>query len=403
MQYSRTESKLIVCFECTSNIKLLLDHLVESEQYKDYSEAISSALENLVVLQNELSGKGALIIESGNESVSLRSQPKGGKVAKQDKAAQRSKRVKKKDIQAETLPQNIPIQIPEIFLLDDISRPLSSLASPPGDVWATGQKVPLERWVFGQYNRLLPAKASCRALAHLLSGKPNGVSLDKATLKISEEALTLGSFLAHRDKENGTKRDEALSTAFPSPDREVEKSRLRYAHQFVAGVSKQGQVSGLLMDLKLINHTGGKNPRLKLTEAGWGFAELRNPIFDGDAPETAQKFTAEERSFLLNHISSSVPAEDFAYRTILAAVDGGAQTPEKLDSALQSYVSQDARRNLTKSFLASQRSGAVSRMADLELIARERDGVKVSYVVSDLGKQYTQDKVVPLQRRKHLE
>lgn len=394
---------MIVCFDCTSRTKSLLDRLVDSEQYKDYSEAISSALENLVVLQNELSGKGALIIESGNESISVRSQPKGGKVARQDKATQLPKKVKKEDLRAKTLQQSIPTQIPEIFLWDSISGPLSPLASPPGDVWAMGQEVPLERWIFGQHNRLLPTKASCRALAHLLSDQPKGVSLDEAASKISEEAMILGSFLAHRDKQNGTKRDEALSTAFPSPNREVEKSRLRYANQFVAGISKQGKVSGLLMDLKLINHTGGKIPRLKLTEAGWGFAKLRNPVFDSDPPETAQKFTAEERSSLLNHISSSVPVEDFAYRTILGAVGDGAQTPEKLDSALQSYVSKNLDRNLTKSFMASQRSGAVSRMADLELIARERNGVKVSYVVTDSGKQYTQDKVIPLQRRKHLE
>jgi Arc/MetJ-type ribon-helix-helix transcriptional regulator len=398
------EPELIVCFESSSRTKTQLDSLIESGQYKDYSEAISSALENLIVLQNELSGKGALIIESRKESISLRSQPKSGRSSKRGKAAQRTKEATtKENLESEAFLRNIPTQVPDIFLSGDISRPLSSLASSPGDVWAMGQEVPLERWIFGQYNRLLPAKASCRALAHLLDGKPNGVSLDEAASRISEEALALGSFLTHRDKQNGTKRDEALSTAFPSPDREIEKSRLRYAHQFVASISKQGKVSGLLIDLKLINHTGGKNPRLKLTEAGWNFAKLRNPVFDGDAPEATQKFTAEERSFLLNHISSSVPAEDFAYRTILVAVDGGAQTPEKVDSALQEHVSQTAGRSLTKSFLASQRSGAISRMADLGLIKRERDGVKVSYVVTDVGKQYTQNKVIPLQRRKHIE
>lgn len=383
---------------------MLLDSLVNSEQYKDYSEAISSALENLVVLQNELSGGGALIIESEDESVSLRSQPKSGKASRRGKTAQRTKRASvKKYSKSKAFPQNIPTQVPEIFLLDDIGKPFSSPANPPGDVWAMGQKVPLERWIFGQYNRLLPAKASCRALAHLLDGEPNGVSLDEAASRISEEALTLGSLLTHRDKQSGTKRDEALSTAFPSPDREIEKSRLRYANQFVASISKQGKVSGLLMDLKLINHTGTKNPRLKLTEAGWGFAKLRNPVFDGDTPGTTRKFTAEERSFLLNHISSSVAAEDCAYRTIMAAVDGGAQTPDELDAALREHVSQNAGRSLTKSFLASQRSGAVSRMADLELITRERHGVKVVYVVTDEGKLYTQNKVIPLQRRKHLE
>lgn len=395
---------MIVCFECTPKTKLLLDGIVNSQQYKDYSEAISLAVENLAVLQRELSGRGALVIDSRDESVSLRSQPKSSKPSKRSKVTQRPKRANEKGKVSESDPllPNTPVMLPSIFLLDDISEPLS-LASLPSDVWVMGQQVPLERWIFGQYNKLLPAKASCRALARLLDGKSDGVPLEDAASKISEEASTLGSFLAHRDKQNGTKRDNALSTAFPSPNREVEKSRLRYASQFVAGVSKQGQVSGLLMDLKLINHTGGKNPRLALTEAGWGFAKLRNHVLDGDMPKIAQKFAAEERSFLLNHISNSVPAEDFAYRAIVRAVDGGAQTPEKLDSALQRYVSQDVSQSLTKSFLASQRSGAVSRMADLGLITRERDGVKVSHVVTDMGRQYAQDKVIPLERRKRVE
>jgi Arc/MetJ-type ribon-helix-helix transcriptional regulator len=375
------EPELIVCFESSSRTKTQLDSLIESGQYRDYSEAISSAVENLTVLQNELSGGDALIIESAGKSASLRLHPESGEASRRGKMVQRTKRANaKKHSRPKAFLQNIPTEVPEVFLLDDIGKPFTSPANPPGDVWTMGQNVPLERWIFGQYNRLLPVKASCRALAHLLDGKPNGVSLDEAASRISEEALTLGRLLAHRDKLSGTKRDEALSTAFPSPDREIEKSRLRYANQFVASISKQGKVSGLLMDLKLINHTGTKNPRLQLTEAGWGFAKLRNPVLDGDAPEATQKFTAEERS-----------------------VDGGAQTPDELDVVLREHVSQDAGRSLTKSFLASQRSGAVSRMADLELITRERTGVKVFYVVTDLGKQYTQNKVIPLQRRKPFE
>lgn len=384
---------------------MLLDSLVESEQYKDYSETITSALENLALLQSELSNKQALIVESKNNSASVRSRPKSGKSVEQSKGTQRAKKAnaKSKGLGSRASLPNTPTQVPKIFLLDDIGDEPSSFASLPHDVWAEGQKVPLERWIFGQYNRLLPAKASCRALARLLSGKPDGVSLIEVASKISEEALNLGTFLAHRDKENGTKRDNTLSTAFPSLVREVEKSQLRYASHFVAGVSKQGRVSGLLIDLKLINYTGGKNPHLKLTEPGWRFATLRNPILDGGTADTTQKFTAEEKSLLLDHIFSSVPAEDFAYRAILGAVNEGARTPEALDSALKKYVSKDTGRNLTNSFLASQRSGAVSRMADLELITRERDGVKVSYVITNLGRQYIENKVIPLQRRKHFE
>jgi Arc/MetJ-type ribon-helix-helix transcriptional regulator len=395
---------VIICFECSSRTKTIIDTMVQSGQYKNHSEAISSAIDNLAVLQEELSRKGLLVFESKDEPAPLSSEPKDEKAFKRNKIVRRSKEASvKKGPKSKALLPATPDRMPETFMLDGITESPPSPASPPGDVWAKGQEIPLERWIFGQYNKLLPAKVSCRAFAHLLHNKPDGIPLEEAALRISEEALILGSFLTRWDKENGTKRDDALSTAFPSSEREVEKSRLRYANQFVASVNKQGRVSGLLIDLKLINYTSGKSPHLKLTEAGWGLAKLPNPILDSKTLETTQKFTAEERSFLLDHISSSVPAEDFAYRAILAAVDAGADAPEKLDSALQRYVSQDASQTLTKSFLASQRSGTVSRMVDLELIMRKRDGVKVFYVVTDLGRQYVQDKVVPLQRRKHLE
>lgn len=380
---------MIICFECPARTKTLLDNIVGSGQYKDYAEAISSAIENLSVLQNELSHKGVLVIEARDQSISPNPQPRGRKTAKGNGIVRRSKRASTqgRSPELETTLATAPTRVPKMFLLDGIGESLPSPASPPDDIWAKGQEVPLDRWIFGQYNKLLPAKASCRALAHLLNDKPDGIPLDEAASRISEEALTLGLFLAYHDRQNGTARDEALSTAFPSLSREVEKSRLRFANQFVASINKQGQMSGLLIDLKLVNRIG-RTPHLKLTEAGWRFATLPNLILDAEAPETTRKFTREEESFLLNHISNSVPIEDFAYRAILTAVAEGATTPEKLDSALQRYVSQDAERNLTKSFLTSQRSGAVSRMADLDLIARVRDGVRVSYVVTNLGKQY---------------
>ena len=395
---------MIVCFECAPRTKILLDSLMESEQYRDYSEVISLAVGNLNVLQNELSSKGVLTLESESELISLQTRLRTDHVQDQnyellDSKNQDSKRT---EPQSEAISKESSASIPGLFLLDGIDE-LASLASPPADVWTVKQEVPLERWIFGQYNKFLPAKVSCRALAHLLQENPDGVRLEEAASEISQGALNIGSLLAHLDKQNGNKREDALSIAFPSPDRDIEKSRMRYANQFVASVTKKGKVSGLLMDLKLINPTGGNKPLLKLTEAGWSFAKLRNPILDNNPPETIQKFTVDERDFLLDHISSSVPVEDFAYRAILTAIDDGASTPNDLDTALQEHVSQDASQSLTESFLATQRSGAVSRMTDLGLIVRKRDGVRVSYLTTDLGNQYAEDKVVSLRRGKHAE
>lgn len=378
---------------------------MNSGQYKDYSEIISLALDNLSVLQNELLSKGVLTLESESELTSLQARLGTDRLAEQNAelTSPNKQDSERTDLQSETLLAESPASIPSLFLLDGIGDSSASLANSPTDIWIAKQEVPLERWIFGQYNKFLPAKVSTRALAHLLQDKPDGVPLEDAAFEISQEALNIGSLLARYDKQNGAKRDAAISTAFPSFDREAEKSRMRYANQFVASVTKKGKVSGLLMDLKLINHTGGNKPRLKLTEAGWSFAKLRNPVLDNDPPETTRKFTADEVAYLLNHISGSVPAEDFAYRAILAAVDGGARTPGELDTALRKYVSKNKTKPLTESFLATQRSGAVSRMSDLGLVTRKRDGVKVSYLTTYLGKQYAEDKVVPLQRRKHVE
>jgi hypothetical protein len=146
----------------------------------------------------------------------------------------------------------------------------------------------------------------------------------------------------------------------------------------------------LLTDLKLINHSRGEEPLIWLTEMGWRFALLRNPVLDEGQEKPTRKFSVEETAFLLDHIARSVPIEAFAYRTILTAILQGADTPEKIDTVLQKYAPQDRSRNLTVSFLSSQRSGAISRMADLGLVTRIRDGVRVFYTVTDAGKQFVQ-------------
>jgi len=379
---------MIICFNCSAETKKILDNLFETGQYKDYSEVISVALANQAILKGQLSEKGALII--GDDNVSGLTSPASSKSTTPQTLIhsvelQHSKKTKSNPppIQEHTL-------IPALFILDGISEISSSFASLPNDVWITGQEVPLDRWLFGQYNKMIPAKVNCRALAHLLKDEPKGIPIDKGPLQIAEEAAILGQFLTRHDEQNSIGRDEAFSTAFPSTGEEAEKSLLRYANQFVASVNKQGQVSGLLIDLKLINHTGGKNPLLLLTEAGWRFATLQNPILDGTQETPTQKFRSEEVSFLLEHIARSVPAEDFAYRAILTALTEGANTPDKLDAALKKYVSQDPSRNLSESFLSSQRSGAISRMADLGLVTRVRNGVKVSYAITTGGKLYSE-------------
>jgi hypothetical protein len=367
-----------------------MDYLVHSMQYKGYSELIASAVENLILLHEEVVKNGHVVIGEESPPVARKtstsaSPPTRATSRRSGLTTASRQRVKGKT--GMSPPKKEPT-IPRIFLLDGIAESPPALAALPNDLWLAGQKIPLDRWVFGQYNKLFPAKASCRALAHLLTREPRGVPLESAVVEVAENAAVLGDFLKYLDKRNGSNRDNAFSTAFPTTEDSSNKGRQRYASQFVASVNTQKQVSGLLIDFKLVNYTDARNVTLQLTRVGWEFAAMANPILDrvGDTP--SQKFSAGETVFLIDHILRSVPVEDFAYRTIMAAVCHGADTPENLDEALGEHIPQDTIRSLSKSFLSSQRSGAISRMADLGLVTRVRDGVRVSYAVTDAGREY---------------
>ena len=119
------------------------------------------------------------------------------------------------------------------------------LADLPTDMWARSQEVPLDRWVLGQYNRLLPAKVNARALVNLFA--QNGgkaMALSEAATTLATIAAELGRVLAAWDEQAGVHRDNALATAFPTSVGDVDKALTRYANQFVVYCNKQGELSG---------------------------------------------------------------------------------------------------------------------------------------------------------------
>lgn len=284
------------------------------------------------------------------------------------------------------MPKASELSIPEVFGSRPVSPGDELVAPEPADVWGPNEDVPIDRWLFGQFNRLLPGKASCRALSNLLLDDQVDSSLTELAGAIARDASLLGDVLATRDRNSGIARDEALATAFPtSGGPNSERGVLRYSNQFVVSVNSNGQLSGLLVGLKLINRVGGPKSPVSLTEAGWGFARLPNPILDAGEDGHNGKFSDDEIQLMLKHIRDSVPAESFAYKKILEAIESGHKSPDSLDAALASLKSKD---DASKSFLASQRSGAVSRMSDLGLVERVRSGVRVEYAATDVGRHF---------------
>jgi hypothetical protein len=382
---------MIVCFHCSTETKANLDRLLADGAYQSYDEAIGSAIRNQVLMEQEAAATGAIVI-SGSTLAPARPQqplPQPDREPKEKPGMNRSRNgASTKEMSVAARIANPPIpEIPTLFRLDGFPEELpGGLAELPPDMWSHGQTIPLDRWVLGQFNRLLPAKANSRALIRLCLDNPGGLEIAEAASTVAEQAAILGAYLRHLDAKNDIPRDDALSTAFPTTSDDADKSRTRYANQFVAYQNGKGELSGLMIDLKLINVLiQRKERRLVPTRVAWEFAAMPNPLLDGGPDGSLEKFSPQERSFLIGHLVRSVPVEAFAYRVILRAVADGYNTPETIDAVLRSDLISDRVAMLSPSFLASQRSGAISRMSDLGLIARQRAGVRVLYSVGQNG------------------
>ena len=378
---------MIICFFCAAQTKQQLDSLLATQQYEDYAAAIASAVANLVAIQEELGDEGHLVI--GTSSREKPRHPSSSEPT-QPRAEASAQAVPSRSPSADATSDQTRLRpaMPTFFSLDGLrDTPPQDLAPAPSSSWTVGETVPLNHWTFGQYNRLLPVKATCRGLARLLLDEPQGISVQDAPHRLASAATKLGDYLAAVDRAHGRTRDEKLATAFPTTGKNVAKSQTRFANQFVATPGKAG-LSGLPVVLQLINHAGHSKDHLQLTDAGWKFALLKNPVLDQELDPATGRFSTQETEFLLHHIAHSVPAEDFPYRAILQAILDGASTPTTIDSALRGYIPEHDSGRLTSGFLTSQRSGAISRMADLGLVQRRRIGVRVLYEITTAGRKY---------------
>jgi hypothetical protein len=198
----------------------------------------------------------------------------------------------------------------------------------------------------------------------------------------------LGDYLKALDDRAQARREDAFSAAFPSSTIEGGgESRLRFGNQFVASM-RRDQLSGFPAALKLAAIDTAKDPRLSLTKAGADFALLQNPILDTAWTPATRRLTLEEIEFLLAHIIRSVPEETSAYFAILDAIQSGANNPDAVDKYLRQRFDLPTEQAITKTFLTTQRTGAISRLADLGLIAREKEGLRVTYLLTEVGRSF---------------
>jgi hypothetical protein len=370
---------MVICFDSSNEGKNALEALMQSGQFRDVSEAISAALVSYQVIHRAVSKGNPVVV--------------GGDVPAPTPATK---------VQAAASPAS-PMSktgVPVLFQMQEIGLEELMLQAVPNSPFTL---LPPTRWFFGQYNKFLPVKASCRGLLNLLAKNRNGVPLPEAADSISTAAGHLGDYLLDLDANSDRTREEAFASAFPTRASLGSGSQIRFANQFVGDLRQPKQLenqpreskfNGFPAALKFMVCADGRTPLLNLTRPGAEFAQLESPVLDCGAQTPNRKFSEAETAFLLAHVRRCVPEEASAYFSVVEGIQKGANTPDTLDQYLCERFSLSVApianedNQITQTFLTTQRTGAISRMVDLGLVTRAKEGLRVTYDVTQAANTF---------------
>lgn len=236
--------------------------------------------------------------------------------------------------------------------------------------------------LWGQYNRFFPVKVAVRVAANLAKKSSNGYmplgELQETSAQIARE---LGKEIERRDKALGRKRGTIISAGLPL-GKALDKTMARFKNQFV-GYMAGNRIEGATPALKFLDIARDERNLVVagVTNDGLDFASLPNPILD--SADYSSSLSQPEVEFLLKHIAKEVPKEAELMKVILAAIKHGVDTPEALNERVGEFL-RDWKRNE----VIMMRAGLVSRMSELDLLDREKAGVKVTYVLTEKGEKY---------------
>ncbi len=401
---------MIISFRCSPRLKQQIVALVEAGLYPDVSAFCETAIENQLLL--EQAHPDSPTRERHSQRTKSKVNPAANPVRKRAAKEPRYERttiaaasgepsttglasIRPSDPRGESEglvhPADRTLFPPDKILLSRAAKPPFSLPEAFSDIFHLDEEIPVDRWLFGQYNRILPVKVSMRALCSLAEQGKDALVLETVAPRIAEAAAQFGSCLQSLDRRFGIHRDESLATAFPDLGVEGQKGRVRFQNQFV-GHTVKGEQGGLLVGLKLAVIQVTKNkPHIFPTVAGWEFARLSNPLLDDPTPQMPIRFGEEEIAFLLQHVKDNVPVELFAYRVILSLITDGLRTPESLNQGLASYLSPGKTLRDEEDFVSTQRTGAIGRIADLGLVGRERQSTRISYLLTIAGRKFLEE------------
>jgi hypothetical protein len=230
---------------------------------------------------------------------------------------------------------------------------------------------PVTDRIWGQVNRYLPMKVATRWIAVQAAQRQEWPELASTLVGVTEDATLFGSRVEFADRQLGRTREQMLSIGLPRTDNS--QSQDRFVTQIIARVTRSDRFhAGALFHYAFAALDGS---RVALTAAGLKFAELDNPVIDGDLSSTAETLGEDERKYVVQHVIDHVSAELEDFRVVADAIRNGHDGPDALIRASRERLPS----SWTELAARTHVYGLLARMVELGLVTKTYVGRRVTY------------------------
>lgn len=233
--------------------------------------------------------------------------------------------------------------------------------------------------LWGQYNRIFPIKVTLRTLANYIRYSGTNIDLESFQEDAANIAREIGKKLRTIDEKNNRYRDERFSTGFPIGSDEY-KAKSRFKLHFVGYLTKDNIIEGAPGSLGFVDISKDENGKVTigLTKEGLDFALIENPVLDGENFDIILSDT--EKEYYINHVFNNVKAEATAMVLVLSSIKKGFDNPDLLNEKIKVLNS-----GWSDDVVNTMKVGLISRLFELNLIAKQRQGLHVKYSLTSKG------------------
>jgi hypothetical protein len=242
--------------------------------------------------------------------------------------------------------------------------------------------------IWGQINRLAPAKMVLRILANkiLLQGNDR-VDLKRFSADVAETSTSARTYIEKSDKRERIRGGELyIALAKKDPG-----SQQRFINFYIGRLPTGRWTDGILTGLGLarIELTEDGSVVIGLTEAGRNLACLFSPLIDElllQEKQIEDPFSTFEVGFLLNHLEANRPGEYEYMLSVLRFIKEGTITPTALRQKVGKFLREKHPAiQISEKFVNTMQVGVIGRLVEMRLIGIKKDAQKSKYFVTDDG------------------